>query len=229
MEVKKSQKADLENKKSLFLEIGLCVSLGLMILAFGISQGKVEVEDLSVEEELVVEEHIEITRQELETPQVPTPAQALSVLADAIEIVDNDTKIETELTFTDFDENVVFNTNPTSSEEIYGSSDEIFLILEDMPKFQGGDTNKFRNWVMGKVEYPEIAKSMQVEGTVTISFVVEKDGTVSSIEVLKGANSMLDKAAIAAVAASPKWEPGKQRDVPARVKLTIPVKFQIVH
>ncbi len=226
MEVKKSPKADLENKKTLFLEIGLCVSLGLMILVFAISQGKKEIKDLAVEDEFIQVETIEMTRQDMEMPSVPTPAQALSVISEVIKIVDNETKIETEMVFTDFDEATAFNENPTSSTESYGSEDP-FWIVEDMPKFQGGDINTFAAWVNKRIQYPPIATQMQIQGTVIIQFVVEKDGSLSNIKVFKSADTVLDKEALRVVSSSPKWEPGKQREVPARVILNIPINFQL--
>lgn len=229
MEVKKSQKADLENKKSLFLEIGLIASLLLMIVLFGFSQSEKKIENLSTEEEFVQVEQVEITRQdEPIAPSVPTPAQALSVLADAIQIVDNDTKIETNMVFSDFDENFEFTSNVTSTKEVLPSGDsEFFMIVEDMPRFQGGDIAKFRTWVMSKIQYPAMAQSMQIQGQVTLSFIIEKDGSLTNIEVLQSADSLLDKEAIRVVQSSPKWEPGKQRDVPVRVKFTLPVNFQL--
>ena len=229
MEVKKSPKANLENKKSLFLEIGLCVSLLLMILVFSIGQGKKEIKDISVEEEFIQVEQVEITRQDDQPlPTVPTPAQALSVLSDAIKIVDNDTKIETSMVFTDFDENVQFTTDVKSTVEIAGTAtDDFFMIVEDMPMFQGGDINKFRSWVNGKIQYPPMAINMQIQGQVTLSFIIERDGSLTSIEVLQSADPLLDKEAIRVVQSSPKWTPGKQRDVPVRVKFTLPVNFKL--
>lgn len=226
MEVKKSPKVDLENKKALFLEIGLCLSLGLMILVFAISQGKKEIKDLAKEDEFIQVESIEMTRQDQEMPSVPTPAQALSVISEVIRIVDNETQIETEMVFTDFDESTAFNTNPTSSTETYGS-DEPFYVVEDMPQFEGGDINKFSAWVGKKVVYPRIATEMGIQGTVVVQFVVERDGSLSGIQVLKSANKMLDDEAIRVVSSSPRWTPGKQRDVPARVILNIPVNFRM--
>lgn len=227
MEVKKSQKADLQNKRSLFLEIGLCVSLLLMILVFGLSQDEKVIKDVSVEEEFVQVEQIEITRQEQNMPQTPTPAQALSVLSDAIKIVDNDTKIETTMVFADFQEDFAFNDSPTSGVEIAGTGDDFFMIVEDMPTFQGGGLDKFRNWVMGKIQYPSIAQSMNIQGTVVLSFIIERDGSLTNIEVLSSADSVLDKEAIRVVGMSPKWEPGRQRDTPVRVKFTLPINFQL--
>lgn len=227
MEVKKTPKANLENKKTLFLEIGLCVSLLAMIIVFGISQNEKKIQDYAVEEEFIQVEQVEITRQDQNQPSVPTPAQALSVLSDAIKIVDNDTKIETQMVFADFDEEFAFNDSPTSGVEIAGSGDDFFMIVEDMPKFDGGDLTKFRKWVMSKIQYPPIAQQMNIQGQVVLSFIIEKDGSLTNVEVIGSADSVLDKEAIRVVKLSPKWEPGKQRDQPVRVKFTLPVNFQL--
>lgn len=226
MELKKSPQADLERKKTLFFEIGLCVSLGLMILVFGMSQKEKVIEDIGAKEEAILVETVEITRQEDNMPAVPTPAQALSVISELLEIVDNETQIETEMEFAEFDESLAFNDNPSSSTEIVGT-DEPFYTVEDMPKFQGGDLNTFSAWVKRRIVYPQIAQQMGMTGRVVVSFVIERDGSLTNAEVISNTDSMLNEAALKAVNASPKWEPGKQRDVPVRVKFNLPVDFQL--
>lgn len=233
MEVKKSKKADLENKKSLFLEIGLCVSLLLMIGVFAWGTDKKEIEEVAVEEEWTPIEQVEVTRQDLEVPSVPTPAQAMSVLSDVIQIVDNQQQIETNQVFTDFDENFAFVENVTSTVEIAGTgTPDFFMIVEDMPSFQGaprGDPSlaKFRKWVFDRIQYPPMARELGIQGTVTLSFIIETDGSLTSVEVLANPDRLLTEEAVRVVQTSPKWEPGRQRDEPVRVKFTLPVNFQM--
>jgi len=96
-----------------------------------------------------------------------------------------------------------------------------------MPKFKGGDINKFREWVQKRVRYPEIASENGIQGRVYITFVVETSGLVSSVSVTRSVDALLDEAAKEAVEASPKWEPGMQRGRPVRVRYSIPIIFQI--
>ncbi|MCL2560716.1 MAG: energy transducer TonB [Rikenellaceae bacterium] len=202
-----------------------------MILVFGFGQGTKIIPNLSPQQEYITVEQIEITRQDPLQPQVPTPAQALITDADIFKIVPDDTKIEVNPVFVDFDPWTDFNSNPTSSVEIWGDPeiDELFLSAEFMPKFQGGDINTtFRRWVNERVVYPQMAASMGVTGTVTLQFVIERDGSLTNIEVFNSSgDSMLDNEAVRVLRQSPLWEPGKQGDRPVRVAHTMPIVFQL--
>ncbi|MCL2562046.1 MAG: energy transducer TonB [Rikenellaceae bacterium] len=226
MEAKKSQKANLEGKRTIFLQIGFCVSLGLMILVFGFGQGTKIIPDLSPQEEFIPVETIEVTRQDPLQPQVPTPAQALSVLSEVIRIVDNETKIEVTQVFAEFDDALAFNDAPTSGVEVlHGFDDDLFFSAEFMPKFQGGDLATFRNWVQSRTVFPPMAQSMGISGTVTVQFVIERDGSLTNIEVINSPDSMLDNEALRVLRQSPRWEPGKQGEIPVRVVFTMPIAF----
>lgn len=107
--------------------------------------------------------------------------------------------------------------------------EEIYVTSEVMPTFQGGDLGKFRSWVMQHVKYPSIALENGVQGNVVVKFVVEKDGTLSSFQVLQSPDKTLSEAAIEVLKKSPKWKPGKQRNKPVRVTYTLPISFNIKH
>jgi protein TonB len=104
--------------------------------------------------------------------------------------------------------------------------EEIFVSAEQMPTFRGGDLSKFRNWVQLNVKYPQIALENGIQGNVVVKFVVEKDGTLSNIQVLHSPDKTLSDAAIQVLQKSPKWEPGKQRNKPVRVTYTLPISFK---
>ncbi len=104
--------------------------------------------------------------------------------------------------------------------------DEIYVTVEEMPTFQGDGLWKFRNWVQSNVKYPQIALENGIQGNVVVKFVVEKDGTLSNIQVLQSPDTTLTDAAIAVLKKSPKWKPGKQRNKPVRVTYTLPVSFK---
>jgi TonB family protein len=104
---------------------------------------------------------------------------------------------------------------------------EIFMVVEEMPKFQGGDLNTFREWVNKNLKYPEIAQENGIQGRVILSFVVEPDGTIGKITILKGVDPILDNEARRIIGASPKWTPGKQRGQNVRVNYNLPVIFQL--
>ena len=173
MEIKKSPKADLQNKRGLLLEIGLAAALAIVIGAFAWTPKEHRIEQVDLNYAIVEEEITEITRQDQKPPEPPKKVE-VKVIADLLQVVTNDTKIETSMTFDEFDEEAeVFQEVEVVEEEIV--DDEPFLIVETMPSFQGGDLNTFRNWVQSNVRFPQIALENGIQGTVVLSFVIEKD------------------------------------------------------
>ena len=229
MEIKKSPKADLENKKMLFLEIGLVIALLVCGAALAFNT-KPEPEPYTPPKQDVREQEFEMDRtvQEQEQQQPEQQKAKTQVLADVLTIVSNDTKIETpDLLFSD--DASAFEDFEFEVEEVVENivEEEIFVTAEEMPTFQGGDLSKFRNWVQSNVKYPQIALENGIQGNVVIKFVVEKDGKLSNIQVLQSPDKTLADAAVQVLQKSPKWKPGKQRNKPVRVTYTLPVSFKI--
>lgn len=104
--------------------------------------------------------------------------------------------------------------------------DKPFVKVEQMPSFMGGDLMTFRNWVMSKIRIPQIAIENRISGQVLLSFAIERDGSLSNIQVLRSPHSSLSEEAIRVLKQSPKWTPGKQRNQPVRVKYTLPIEFR---
>lgn len=226
MEIKKSPKADLQNKKGLFLEIGLIVALLVVIGAFLYTPKEYRIEKVDNNYGPVEEEITEITRNEQKPPEQPQKVE-VKVFNDILDIVTNDAKITTDISFEDFADDLEITTQVVEVEEEEIEDDQPFIKVEKMPSFQGGDLNKFRNWVQERVRYPQIAQENGVSGKVVLSFVVEKDGTLTNIEVLQSPDRSLADEAVRVLKTSPKWEPGQQRNQPVRVKYTLPVDFRI--
>ena len=226
MEIKKSPKADLKNKRGLLLEIGLVVSLLLVIGAFSYTPEEKRIEKVDLQAPIVEEQIVEITRQDQKPPETPRKVE-VKVIADLLQVVTNDTKITTEVDFTEFDEDVdVVQTVGVVEEEVV-EDDQPFLIAETMPSFQGGDLNTFRAWVQQNVKFPQIALENGIQGRVVLSFVIEKDGRLTNIQVLQTPDRSLSDEAIRVLSKSPKWTPGKQRNQVVRVKYTLPVDFRV--
>lgn len=226
MEIKKSPKADLNNKRGLLLEIGLVVSLLLVIGAFSYTPEEKRIEKVDLQAPIVEEQIVEITRQDQKPPEAPRKVE-VKVIADLLQVVTNDTKITTEVDFTEFDENMdVVQTVGVVEEEVV-EDDQPFLIAETMPSFQGGDLNTFRAWVQQNVRFPQIALENGIQGRVVLSFVIEKDGRLTNIQVLQTPDRSLSEEAVRVLSKSPKWTPGKQRNQVVRVKYTLPVDFRV--
>jgi len=227
MEIKKSPKADLQNKRGLLLEIGLCIALGLVILAFAYTPKEYTIEQIDMNYGPVEEQITEITRQDQKPPEPPKKVE-VKVIADLLEVVTNDTKITTDVDFTEFDEDAEI-TQIVQVEEEEVVEEEVFFRVETMPSFQGGDLNTFRKWVQENVRFPQIALENGISGRVTLTFVVEKDGTLTNIQVLQTPDRSLSEEAVRVLKKSPKWTPGKQRNQSVRVKYTLPVDFRVAN
>ena len=104
-------------------------------------------------------------------------------------------------------------------------TDEPFLMVEVMPSFKGGGLDRFRDWVQKRASYPRAAIDNRITGTVYLTFIVEKDGSVSNVTIVKGVNPLLDNEAVKAISESPKWTPGLQRGEAVRVRYSIPLNF----
>lgn len=225
MEVKKTPKADLNNKRGIFLEIGLIIALAAVIGAFAYTPKERSVEILDVAQEIVEEEITDITTQDQKPPEPPKKVE-MQVLSDVLNVVTNDTKINTDFTFAEFDEDVEIVQTVEVVEEV-AEDDTPFIIAEQMPTFQGGDLTKFRAWVQSKLKYPQIAQENGISGKVTLQFVIERDGSLTNIQVMQSPDRSLADEAIRVLKTSPKWKAGMQRNSPVRVRYTLPVEFRI--
>jgi len=226
MNTKKSEKADLENKKTTFLQLGLVVTIALILIAFEwTTTDRKENIFASIQEEIIEEEQAPITEEQEQPPEAPPEVN----VTDIFEIVDNDVKIDNEILFSDLvteDTQVAMYTwNPVVEGE--EKEDDVFMIVEDMPTFRGGDVQRFSNWVKERVKYPQIAQENGIQGKVFIGFIVEPDGSVSNVTVLRSVDKSLDDEAVRVVTSSPRWSPGKQRGAPVRVRFSITVNFQL--
>ena len=104
---------------------------------------------------------------------------------------------------------------------------QVFLVVEDMPQFQGKDIKHFNKWVMSNVKYPAEALKDGISGKVFVSFVINSDGTVKDVKIKKGAHKLLDDEVLRVVKSSPTWTPGKQRGKAVAVSMAIPVQFKL--
>jgi len=226
MEVKKSPKANLENKKGVFFEIGLVLALAALLFAF---QWKGQSSDTNAfqapPDEEADEEIIPITQQILKPPPPPPPAPKLTEL---IEIVEDEANVDEDLEILDAEDESE-NKVPIQQDDYGDYGDEqvdadIFDVVEDMPMFPYGSITK---WISKHVHYPTLAVENGISGKVYVKFVIERDGSVSNAKIIRGVESTLDKEALRVVNLMPKWKPGKQRGKPVRVAFTLPINFQL--
>ena len=225
MEEKKSPKANLENKKLMFIQIGMIISLLVAWMAFEHkSYDRREIDPSLLNRTVEVdEEMVEITKQEEQKPQpVEVPKQTTQ-----LEIVQDDVEVEDIEINADVDQNEVIEEYvPVEVEEEEVQEQEIFQIVEEMPAYPGGD-QKLMEFIAKGIKYPQIARETGIQGRVFVGFVVEPDGSVSNVKVLRGIGGGCDEEAMRVVKSMPKWKPGKQRGKAVRVSYMLPVNFKL--
>lgn len=138
------------------------------------------------------------------------------------EIADKDTKkAQTEETV------VAANTETAPAEGIENqATEEIYNVVEQMPEFPGGQDKLFQ-YLKENIKYPDDAEKAGLEGRVVCQFVVDKDGSITDIDVIQSISESLDKEAVRVIKAMPKWKPGKMKGETVRVKFTIPISFRL--
>jgi protein TonB len=221
MENKKNPEVDINKKRNLFFFVGFVFALGMVLVAFEwkiFEETKTQLGQLDIQME--EEEMIPITQRKPPPPPPPPKQQIL-------EIVEDDEEIEEELEIesTEIDENTEIEFVETPEEEVV-EEPEIFQVVEDPPQFPGGEEELFK--YLGKsIQYPPMAKDAGVSGVVYVTFVVNEDGSISDVEVLRGIGAGCDKEAIRVVENMPKWKPGKQRGKSVKVQFNLPIRFTL--
>jgi len=228
MEIKKTEKASLENKRLIFAELGLIAAL-LVVFAGLESSTRVQQATL-LPVNTVIDDEDDILAIPLDTPPPAPEVPALPMLSDELEIVDNDVTVDLDFQSLD-DTDVPVDIRDYSHQEVIQEEVEEEVInvgvVEEKPKFNGGDANDFSKWVNSKLVYPEIAKENGVEGRVTLQFTIGKDGRLQDVKVLSAPDESLAQEAVRVVSSSPKWEPGRQRDRAVKVSYTFPVIYRL--
>jgi periplasmic protein TonB len=184
-------------------------------------------------------ENLEPPREEIYIPPPPPPPQSVKVeeITKYVPpvVVDSVPPLEKSLLSTDE------YLNQTTNDKVDGKgtgtgddltigqdgteTDEPFFLVEVMPSFKGGGIEKFRAWVQNRTTYPKEAIDKKIKGKVYLTFIVEKDGSVTNVTVVKSVDQMLDAEAAKAISESPKWTPGLQRGLPVRVRYSISLNF----
>lgn len=225
MEAKKSPQADLESKRPIFVRIGLIISLSIMLAAFGWKTYDLKIVQIDKGEPTKdVIQITEITRQDKPLPKVAPPPQ--TTLINEIKNDQNtlaDVKIDASATGSTI---IPAYTPPLVPEEIRPEEVEVFKVVEEMPSFPGGEKERLR-FLSQNTSYPQLAKEAGIQGTVYLAFVVEKDGSITDLRVLRGVDGGCTEEAVRVVKSMPNWNPGKQRGIPVRVEISISIKFTL--
>jgi protein TonB len=224
MESRKTAKGDLESKKAIFFEIGLVIAMALVYISLNAkSYEKRSAATFKQQVQHNTEELVPITEQKQKLPPPPPPPKQVT----QIKIVSNDVKVNDNV---DIDVSANMNTAvakytpPVEDEDV--QQQQIFVVVEDMPQFPGG-MGAVMKFLATHIQYPALAKESGIQGRVFINFVVEPNGQIDHVKVLRGIGGGCDEEAVRVVKSMPKWIPGKQRGKPVRVSFNLPVKFTL--
>ncbi len=223
MEAKKTSRADLNKRTGLHLSIGLVISLALITLAFEwrsyddnslVDLGKVESD---------FEDVMEIPPTEQPPPPPPKIQQPEIIEVPDEEEIEEEIEIDLDVEITEDTEieEMVFEEAPEEE-----ATDEIFMVVEDQPEPQGGYP-AFYEYVGKNLKYPSQARRMGIEGKVFVQFVVDKDGTITEVQAIKGIGAGCDEEAVRVLKNAPKWTPGKQRGRAVKVRMVLPITFKL--
>ncbi|PIF06595.1 MAG: energy transducer TonB [Draconibacterium sp.] len=229
MQNKKSEKADLENKKGVFFLIGLLVSLCLVLLAFEWKSPARKVVDLGTSGNVADEEFFIPPTKVKEEKKLPPKPLTVPIF----ELVDNTADInEIPLMFeSDFAGEALLNYNDYvfrgSNKDKFAADDpDFFIVVEERPEFPGGE-RALQHYIASAVNYPVVAQENGIKGKVLVSFIIDEYGNVTNVEIYRSVHPSLDNEALRVIRTLPKWKPGKQGGEAVRVKYFVPINFEL--
>ena len=235
MELKKSSKANLEKEQAFGFLMGIIIGLAVLFVGFEWGTADLKISKTEGIADIIAEEEIEMTRQEeAAPPPPPPPPQQQEVVAEVLSIVEDNVDVGNQILMSSEDTQREAQTEtyvpPTTVQNIVVVEEEseqtIFVIVEKQPEFPGGDAERAA-FLQKNIKYPIVAQENGISGRVTCQFVVNTDGSIVDIEVLRGVDPSLDREAMRVISIMPKWKPGEQRGKPVRVRFTLPVQFRL--
>lgn len=228
MEARKNPKADINRYRTLFFNIGLVVSLSFVLLAFEWRfYDSADTLNTGATIDDNFEEMIDVPPTEQPPPPPPEAKNVNFVSIDDTEEIEDELEIPVDIEMT---EDMVIKQLPERVEVDENideeTSEEVFVIVEEQPHPIGG-MKSFYDYINSNIRYPSQARRMNIEGRAFVQFIIEKDGSISQVQVIRGISESCDNEAVRVVSNAPKWAPGKQRGKPVRVKMVLPITFKL--
>ena len=229
MEIKKTDKADLENKRALFIQIGLLVALSIIIFAF--EYKTYDNKNSNIAQRQSVQEVQEVVMATQEDTPPPPPEETPPAETTEFEIVDDSQKITQEFNVSSFAQTsnvaaTVGKIQIKSEDEGVQEEQTIFTVVEQEASFPGG-LEELGKYLAKSIKYPQQARETGTKGKVILTFVVERDGSITDIKVLRDIGSGCGEEAKRVVSEMPKWQPAKQRGKAVRQQFNLPVTFNL--
>ena len=230
MEVKKAPKANIETHKATFFLMGLVVALAVLFVGFEWSSTISKLDETVIVQDVLAEEEIEITQRDPTPPPPPPPPEP--EVPEIIDVVEERVENQIDLSSLEDDQSraqVQTYTPPPPPKAVEEeATEEIFVVVEHQPEFPGG-MSALMKFLNDNIIYPIIAQENGIQGRVITTFVVERDGSITDINVVRGQDPSLDKEAVRVIKTMPRWKPGQQRGKPVRVRFTLPVQFRLAN
>ncbi len=228
MELKKSDKANLERTKTMYTLLGMVLALSIVIAAFEWKSYDEKEEAMQFTQVVQEVEEVMITRQE-ETPPEPEPPQQQETTE--FEIVDDDQELQNEFSVESFEnvsntDVIVPKVEITEEPEAEEVEEVIFTVVEESATYPGG-MEKMYEYIGSNLKYPQQARETGTQGRVYVTFVVEKDGSLTDVKVLRDIGSGCGEEAVRVVKSMPKWKPAKQRGKTVRMQFNLPISFTL--
>jgi protein TonB len=228
MEEKKSRQADLEGKRVQGFLLGLVLVLALLFVALEWNSNDSGWAFFDVDDDLEAELELEPLKRNQDEipmmlPQEKVPEQPKS---EELRLVEDDVEIAPEMTENPEPPEILENPETPEQPEVVDMYDEPvdIRVVEDLPQFPGGAA-EFMKWLTKNLRYPSSAQSQQVKGRVVAQFIINRDGSVTDLEVTEHLNRACDNEVLRVLKMMPKWQPGLMDAKPCRTKVCIPVVF----
>lgn len=232
MEIKKNPNVNLETRKKVYWFTGLAAILAILFISFEWTNVIKQKRHLGVFNTEILPDEVMIATVQ-NTPPPPPPPPPMPDVIEELQVVDNDTEIEElEIESSEVDEGTLVEILAQTEEsapvdEDFADENKVFVIVENNPEFPGG-AKALMQYLSQNIRYPAFEAETGIQGRVILSFVVEKDGSITDIEEMRSPSEGLTKEAMRVVQSMPKWTPGKQRGKAVRVKFQLPVTFRLM-
>ncbi len=245
MEIKKSNSAQLEDKRVTFFLLGLILAFSVIFVCLQYTSSPEEssdmaeaIEDLSQDLEMSIPKD----QKDMVSAEAAASTPAPKAITQEVKAVDKSKEVTQTMSTTTSEllvgdgqgavdgadvkevapETPVDNTNPTAQNE----SPLNFTVVQKIPEFPGG-WSAFMQWLTKNLKYPASAQKDKIQGMVVVSFIVNKDGSVADVKVSTSADPILDKEALRVLKMMPKWKPGMDRNKVCRTMIAVPVVFKL--
>lgn len=233
MEVKKSSKADIDGMRTQGFLLGVIVVLAMLFVALEFDYtSSTDEYDAETLENIVKEIDLEAMKEEERIPLIKEPVREQPQSADKLNVVEDEPLVELKDNIAPPENDVELKTveeteNPEQPTVVDMESNPLnFRIVEELPEFPGGAT-EFMKWLTKNLTYPRTAQERKIQGKVIAQFIVNKDGSISNLQLVQRVDPALDREALRVLGMMPRWKAGIQDAKPCRTQVCIPIVFKL--